>query len=379
VLVDDERFYGDIVVDASTTSHVRLPTVGPGTKLVHARLGIGSRDVPFRIVRDGADNWFLDASESVRARLVVDLAIPRATFGGEFGDPRWEDLPSAPAVPPNVAHAALAVESKIGVSRSDRPHAVVKKLVAYFRAFADSDEPPAPEHDIYTDLALSQKGVCRHRSYAFMITALSMGIPTRLVTNEAHAWVEVHDGTLWKRIDLGGAGRLLNTDMSRAAEPYSPPADPFAWPPNAASGDDMSAASRAPGNRPKPGPSPSGTSKPPPPSSTSSSSQQDTQRKDERASTVLTLEVVEPSALRGTAVHVKGTASSDGDPCPHLPVEILLRDGATGREARVGGMATDENGSFSGALVLPQTVSLGDYYVVAKTGGDARCGSGAVR
>ncbi len=387
----DERFYGDLVIDASTSAHVRLPTVGPGTRLVHARLGVGSRDVPFRIVHDGADNWFLDASESVRARLVVDLAINRSAFGGEFGDPSWEDLPFAPVVPPNVANAVGVVTRKIGVSRADRPRDVVKKLVAYYRAFVDSEEPPKPEHDIYTDLALAQKGVCRHRAYAFMITALAMGIPTRMVTNEAHAWVEVHDGTVWKRIDLGGAGRFLNTDLSRNAEPYVPPADPFTWPPNATRGEDMSQASRNSQNGPKPGgPSPSGTgssgtnNSSPSPNNSSSSTQNNnssrsTDRQDSRPPTTLTVELSEPSALRGAPIHLKGYALADGDPCGHLPIDIVLRDGHTHREARVGGLATDENGAFSGTIVLPPTVSLGDYFVVAKTGGDARCGEGAAR
>lgn len=386
----DERFYGDIVVDASTTSHVRLPTVGPGTRLVHARFGVGSRDVPFRIVRDGAENWFLDASETVRGRLVVDLAIPRAAYGGDFGDPRWEDLPGVPAVPPNVANAAGEVTKRIGVSRLDRPRDVIGKLVTYFRSFQDSEEPPKPEHDIYTDLALAKKGVCRHRSFAFVITALSMGIPSRMVTNEAHAWVEVNDGTLWKRIDLGGAGRFLNADTSRMAEPYVPPADPFAWPPNATRGDDMSNASRTPNDRPKPGgPSPSGTgsngsnaapsSSNGASSSSSSNDSQETDSNDARPRTTLTAELTEPSALRGAAIHLKGTASSDGEACPHLPVDVVLRDGHTGREARVGGLATDDKGEFSGAIVLPPTVSLGDYSVLVRTGGDARCGEGTTR
>ena len=35
------------------------------------------------------------------------------------------------------------------------------------------------------DLALSKKGVCRHRAYAFTITAQGLGIPARMVMNEA--------------------------------------------------------------------------------------------------------------------------------------------------------------------------------------------------
>ena len=92
-----------------------------------------------------------------------------------------------------------------------RPSLTSVALISSCRA--DSDEPPRGHNDIYLDLALSQKGVCRHRAFAFLVTALSLGIPTRMVVNEAHAWVEVLDPgvapPLWRRVDLGGAGRAL--------------------------------------------------------------------------------------------------------------------------------------------------------------------------
>ena len=81
---------------------------------------------------------------------------------------------------------------------------------------------------------------------AFLVTAQSLGIPTRMVLNEAHAWVEVHDGVLWRRIDLGGAGHMApasNAIPERAA--YRPPPDSFSWPQNAQRGDDMVAEARA--------------------------------------------------------------------------------------------------------------------------------------
>ena len=56
------------------------------------------------------------------------------------------------------------------------------KLVAYFRAFAAKDRPPNTG-DIYRDLVDSQAGVCRHRSFAFMVTANALGLPTRGTTN----------------------------------------------------------------------------------------------------------------------------------------------------------------------------------------------------
>ena len=93
---------------------------------------------------------------------------------------------------------------------------MVAKLVAYFRSFVDSDEFPTDRDDVYLALALSKKGVCRHRAFAFLVTALGLGLPARMITNEAHAWVEVSDGSLWRRIDLGGAGRALDASLAGA-------------------------------------------------------------------------------------------------------------------------------------------------------------------
>ena len=95
-----------------------------------------------------------------------------------------------------------------------RPKAVIAKMVEYYRGFQASNDIPNTHGDMFLDLALSKKGVCRHRAFAFLITALEIGIPTRMVVNEAHAWVEVFDGQLWHRVDLGGAALDLVRTMS---------------------------------------------------------------------------------------------------------------------------------------------------------------------
>ena len=142
-----------------------------------------------------------------------------------------------------MQRSANEVAAKIGVSAPLSPRDDVTKLVSYFRGFTESEDPPTQSRDIYLDLALSRKGVCRHRAFAFMVTALSLGLPTRMITNEAHAWVEVHDGRLWRRIDLGGAGTTLHDPLSNNV-PYDPPPDPFAWPQGATRGDDLAERAR---------------------------------------------------------------------------------------------------------------------------------------
>src|SRR5205085_2596405 len=104
-----------------------------------------------------------------------------------------------------------------------RPREAVTKMVEYFRAFTPSTEAPNENGDVYLDLALSKKGVCRHRAFAFLVTALYLGIPARLVHNEAHAWVGVRDDRLWHRIDLGGAALDLQDQERLDRPPHQPP------------------------------------------------------------------------------------------------------------------------------------------------------------
>jgi transglutaminase-like putative cysteine protease len=393
---DDEAFYADLVVDVAPGRSVRIPSVGPGARIVRGRLGVGVEDIPFKVVRDGAENWYLQPGGTrgpVRARLVMELAIPRAAFGGQMGDPSWNELQFVPPLPDAVARDAAEVRASVGVSRAQRPREAIGRLVQYFRGFADSDDPPHGHASVYLDLALSKKGVCRHRAFAFLVTAQSLGVPTRLVLNEAHAWVEIHDGTLWRRIDLGGAGHMANPASNALPERavYRPPPDSFSWPQNSERGDDMvadararaassagppgapasvgggaaSAPSAAPSQRP--GPSSPGPGSPGAPASDH----------DDRAPAVVTLAVDDGDAHRGMPLHVRGGVRAESDSCAHVAVEVWLRDVRTQRMVLLGTLATGDDGGFSGAIVVPGSTPLGEYEVVARTPGDARCGAGS--
>jgi transglutaminase-like putative cysteine protease len=388
----EEQFYANMIVELSPGKKVRIPSVGPGARIVHARAGVESQEIPLRVYRDGADNWFVDAEHTGRVRVVMQITVARAVFGGEFGDPGWDALPSTPALPRNVAASAADVSQKIGVGRALRPRDAVGRLVAYFRSFTDSDEPPRGGRDIYTDLALSKKGVCRHRAFAFMITALYLGIPARMIVNEAHAWVEANDGALWRRIDLGGAGRTLGGQV-QASVAHDPPPDPFAWPPGATRGEDLADRTRRAGAPSSggtggggggsgsgsgagagagQGASAAGSAVAPAPAPTASA----TAEKDERPPSVVKLASVDVDAHRGAPLHVTGDVSAEGEACAHVVVEIVLRDVKKGQLVPLGSIATDANGAYSGALVVPSGVPLGDYDVIAQTAGDARCGKG---
>jgi hypothetical protein len=412
----EEQFYADLVVDLVAGQKVRIPSVGPGARVLRARAGVGTQDVRFQLWKDGAENWFIEAESSVRARIVMELSIPRAAFGGDFGNPSWAELLPIAPLPPAVQRSANEVMAKIGISRRMSPRDNVTKLVAYFRSFTESEEPPPPSRDIYLDLALSRKGVCRHRAFAFMVTSMALGLPTRMVVNEAHAWVELHDGRMWRRVDLGGAGQTLHDPLSNNV-PYDPPPDPFAWPQGANRGDDLADRARharsdpatppgAPSGSPSASPAGSSGAGASPAASMASSAGPDgtshgadesgpngapgfgqsgaagrkpgSQSVDERPPAVVTMSLAGPDAHRGAPFKVRGQVSADGEPCGHVSVEIVLRSRAQG-DVNIGQLATDERGAYDGAVVLPSAVPLGDYEVQARTMGDGRCGMGASR
>lgn len=300
-----------------------------------------------------------------------------------------------PPLPDAMARDAARVRAAIGVSRSLRPREAIAKLVRYFRAFTDSEEPPQGRGSVYLDLALSKKGVCRHRAYAFLVTAQSLGIPTRFVLNEAHAWVEVNDGATWKRIDLGGAGRMAATASSSGTDRwvYEPPPDAFAWPQNAERGEDMvaearaqaaasgssggagAAASSAAGTPSSPAAS-SGADAPGASAAPDGSQTTPPTEHDDRLPSTVALSVDGADAHRGLPLTVHGVVRSDGEPCAHVAVEVWLR-AVTGKDmVLLGSLATGDDGAYAGSIVVPAATPVGEYDVVARTPGDARCGSG---
>ncbi|EYF01746.1 transglutaminase domain-containing protein [Chondromyces apiculatus] len=373
----DEPFYGDIGVDLIPNEPIRIPTVGPGTRILRMHV---APDADVTVLRDGADNWFARGTTRQRVRLVVQLAIPRATFGSEFANVDWSVLDRQPRFQPSQGAAYEEVARTIGISRAMRPREAVRKMVEYFRAFAPSDDPPRERGDIYLDLALSRKGVCRHRAFAFLVTALHLGIPTRMVVNEAHAWVEVSDGTLWHRIDLGGAALNMEQDLDENRPPYVPPPDPYTWPETPDSGQQLAERSRAEQQtRGQQGPGDAGNGANGPPTTAPSAAPAPTASAapDPRAGrTQITVAAIDRDIRRGLPLHLQGQVSNDNGPCMRLRVDVLLRSDSLPQGAVIGSLSTDERGRYDGAVVVPRDFPVGDHDLVVSTPGDIRCASG---
>jgi transglutaminase-like putative cysteine protease len=379
VKAGEDAFFGDLTVDVVPGEPVRIPTVGPGARVVRSTT---QPPMQLELVRDGAENWFVRGGVRARVRLVLQLAIAREAFGGRFPDSLLgSGRVRSAGVPPNVARSVSEVVRFLGLDNERSTRAIVTQMVTYFRGFEASEEAPGGRDNIYLDLALSRKGVCRHRAYAFVVTALGMGIPSRMVVNEAHAWVEVHDGTSWRRIDLGGASTQLDEDDPGPPRPaHQTPADPFPWPEGTDSGD--SGAGMAERAREARGQvAPSGSADPSASPAPSRYSYQDPSLTggDGSSSMVpatLTIATSDARVLRGSPMRVEGKVNTDLGPCAFVRVNVLLRDPRTSRRFEIGAVSTDEDGRFAGAVVVPLEMHVGDYDVVVATPGDARCGPG---
>lgn len=385
----EDVFFADLEVKLTAGAPVRIPTIGPGARIRALQL---EPPRPVEVLRDGADNWFVRASASGTARLLMQLSIDRRTFGDVYPPIGWSVLAGkVPQLPPEVQKAALRISQEIGALDAPTPGHAVRLLVDYFRRFRDSDELPLATNprELYLELSIDQKGVCRHRAYAFLVTALSLGIPTRLVHNEAHAWVEVFGADLWHRIDLGGAAARVEEPPRAGDTPrHRPPPDPFSWPGGGQPASALADAAatqreRHSGSSSTPGP---GQGEPPEtnpgveePSAADPRGSpggrlgralnrliERTSPAQDRRAPEISLQVDAGEVRRGEPLKVTGRATVGGKPCALSRLDLFLV--SEGRPVPIGSVATDRDGYFLGQVTIPRDTDVGRQAMTVRVG-----------
>jgi hypothetical protein len=411
-----DLFWGSIVIDFEPGQLVPIPSVSADSMILQART---EPPVPVTFWRDGADNFFVMSPSGGRHRLVWLSDAPQSYFGGPLPNARLRDEPFElrRKLPAHLRERAQRVLDHIGVhiNKNSSLKSVLDPLVEYFRAFEVGELPPAGDSS-YCDIALNQKGCCRHRSYAFAITAMAVGIPVRYVENELHVYVEVYVPRLgpagtggWRRINLGGAAlneKLVGGDgklryVEKGGDPFpEPPAftrgaePPAGLPPPVGSagagGATAGGAGAGSGAGAKSGSGAGGGA-----TAGSGASSGDGKHVDlaaidardareaaqagqpRRATTTISVEQLSGrSTFRGESVEVSGAVAS-GAGAAGLPVEIYL-DGAHGA-VRVGETTTDANGRWRATVEVPKELELGDHRVIARTRGDEKRGPSSSR
>lgn len=390
----EDQFYADLFVDLAADSPVRIPSVGPHTRILRAQL---EPPTSFKIEQDGAENWFIRADKRMRARLMLQLSVPRAVFGSPFARVSWGRLSKhVRPLPEPMQQAANKVLAELGLSDQLAPRDALTRLVNHFRSFKPSEALPSAESgvELYTELTLSQKGVCRHRGYAFVITALALGLPARFVRNEAHAWVEVYDGELWHRIDLGGAASQLHSEQDTRVAPHHAPDDPFEWPEGSESALDM--ASGAATQNSQAGPPGSVSANQPSQGAVTRETQSSAGKGaetslesdaaeetapeegavDRRPKTLIDFDFAETSTRRGAALRLQGTARTGDEACAYARVDVVLEP-KDGQSVTIGSLPTDDAGHFTGSVTVPLSIDVGHYVLTLTTPGTVVCGPSA--
>jgi hypothetical protein len=395
-----DRFWGDVAIQLEPGKDIPLPSVAPDMRILSYEV---KPKVKLTFEKDGADNFYVRTEEPHAAgqyRLVFYCDADAGYFAPSLpkGHLLVRDVVARtppelrPVVPAQVMKQANVTLMKLGVDRDMSLDVSFNKLVGYFRAFQAGDIQH-PTGDIYRDLCDSQAGVCRHRAFAFMVTANALGIPTRFVENEGHAFVEVwFPDRNWQRIDLGGAALKMEVSGADNKTLHRPRAeDPFAKPPEYSKQytqlegdikgltDKQIADKRAPLTQ-----SPaSGSLGPGAGSGTQAATGPDRITPDptlpavtqdpKKPTPVLLVTQASENAYRGDMIHVEGTARVDGHGIPDHVVEIYLSPAGQGGHSptHVGTATTDKNGVFRGDYSVPGSLSLSAYEIYLGSSEDA--------
>ena len=182
------------------------------------------------ILRDDAGRFWLRKLGTKSVTLKALVSADAAYFDNGAG---LVDTISAGAqsghddthLPPRIARKGRAFMRRLELSPRSTFREVVWTLVRYFRSFREG-ELPHRTGDLYETLMTTKLGVCRHRAMAFLVSARTLGIPTRVVHNDAHAFVEVRrPNGRWLRIDLGRASPQLSIDGMNGGVFFEAPDD----------------------------------------------------------------------------------------------------------------------------------------------------------
>jgi hypothetical protein len=403
---DRDPFWGSLMLSVERDRPLAIPSVAPEARIVSA-----AATPPARVTfyKDSADNFWVRSDRAGSLRLVFLTDAPKRYFSPQIPTGvSVAHVPAAlrPTLPSAVRDAAGKVLAKIQVKATDPLARQLDRLVGYFRGF-EPGPLPRITGDTYLDIALSRKGVCRHRSLAFVVTAQALGIPARYVHNEAHAFTEVFIPRLgWARIDLGGASPQLQVFNSQDKAVHDPGPDPFPRPQRFANnysqlsqhvtglrqsqrlkrgggtgGGRVSLRvfdrSRGDVRRDRDRTEVGGSETPDSPTTTTDDP--DTPAGPAASAKTLTQISIYSgtrAVFRGERIRIWGkvlrAGHGDSSGVGGLRVEVYLsRDGQT-TDALLGATVSGPDGRFSAVLPVPRGVKVGDYQVYAVTPGDGR-------
>lgn len=392
-----DRFWGSVLIQLSPGVDVALPSVAPDMRILSFEI---KPPIAVRFAKDGADNFYVrtdETSASGTYRLVffadADAGYFAPALPAGYYTPRMvrAGAPAElrPELPDSVMRAARKTFQQLQIDDGMNLAVAFNRLVGFFRGFQARQMPPGTG-DIYRDLCDSKAGVCRHRAFAFMVTANALGIPTRFVENEAHAFVEVwFPERHWQRIDLGGAALRMEVQGAdtktlhrpRADDPFEKPAE-YKQSYTQLEGDiagltpqQLADKHKSLGQAPPSGAFDAAAS--------SSGSVPDrilpdqglpvVTRDPKKQSPRLEVTTADARAFRGDHIHVEGIVTIDRKGLPGHTVDVFLSPvGRLGSGSiLLGRAATGPDGSFREDFAVPATIELRSYEIWLSSPEDA--------
>lgn len=408
-----DRFWGSVLVQLEPGKDIPLPSVAPDMRILSYEVKPRAR---LAFSKDGADNFFVRSDESSASgtyRLVFLADADANYFAASLPAQRYTARLVQQRTPPELQHAlpanvraeAVITLRKIGIDPDLELKSAFNKLVRYFREFKEGDLP-VDSGNIYRDLCDTQLGVCRHRAFAFAITARALGIPARYVQNEAHAFTEVwFPERGWMRVDLGGAALRMEVSGADNKTLHRPRAeDPFDKPESYADNytqlegnigglstqqisDKRKSLDDAPpsGEYDSVGGSGGGTtdSAGRGGGSADAAAQQDRILPDPGLPTVeadpkktsidLEVTLADAAAYRGDTIHVEGRVSATGKAVRDHTVQVFLAPAGKAGDGSIpiGTAVTGPDGLFRQDFAVPAGMDLATYEIYLSTNADA--------
>jgi transglutaminase-like putative cysteine protease len=397
-----DRFWGSVMIKLTPGEDVALPSVAPDMRILSYE---ATPPAALKFARDGADNFYVRSDEARGTYRLVFLAdadagyfAPRLPAGRSTPRDVARAAPAElrPRLPAAVARNAKLTLDRLGIDDSYELGAAFNKLVGYFRAFA-AKPLPGRTGDTYRDLVDNQAGVCRHRAFAFMITANALGIPTRFVENEAHAFVEVwFPERRWQRIDLGGAALRMEVQGAgnktlhrpRADDPFEKPAEyknnytQLEGDIKGLSQQQLDDKHKSLGQAPPSGAfdqsgngglAGAGSGAGAPDRILPDQGLPTVTRDPKKQSPELAVTIADPSAFRGATLTVGGSVLVKGKPLADHTVDVFLAPAGHGGTPSIllGRATTGRDGTFHQPFQLPPNLSLMAYEIFLSSPEDA--------
>jgi hypothetical protein len=396
-----DRFWGSVLLKLTPGVDVPLPSVAPDMRILSYEI---NPKIRLEFSKDGADNFFVRSDESSAAgtyRLVFLCDADAGYFAPSLPPGRYTPRMIATMTPPDLKMAVPETQKRAAAITLDRLNidaemelgSAFNKLVGHFRGFKEGALPKPGSGDIYRDLCDTQLGVCRHRAFAFMVTANALGIPTRYVQNEAHAFVEVwFPDRRWQRIDLGGAALRMEVTGAdnktlhrpRAEDQFAKPAaykNSYTQLEGDISGlsqqqlaDKKKSLDQAPasgqfentGNGTGSGGTGPDRITPDP---TLPAVSQDPKKQTPR----LEVTLADASAYRGDVLHIEGRVAASGRALPDHPIDVYLSpQGKNGANAiPLGRAVSGADGMFRQDFAVPAGLTLSTYEIWLSSPEDA--------